>query len=533
MLDITECSDFNDLHVACGLDVVKQQIEAAFPKKIINPDIEAANERQPFVGEESVQEKPVEKTGRLNIDDCINRFSFIMPSGDVWDTQGQLTLKKMAFKSLVSTAIYKEWLDHESRKVIGVNEIQEIEKNIRLEKLKKENKPVWQRKFVYNDNGTLKADIANANLVLENDPVWKGVLAYCDFSYRLLKLKAPPFKDGEAGEWMESDTSRLRIWLSSKYEFTPREADAIGAVSVAAESNRFHPVKDYLKGLKWDGVRRVDGWLNTYLGVEHADYQRLVGCMFLVGAIARVIEPPVKVDTVLILEGAQGLGKSTAISILADEWSTDTPLVIGEKDAMQQIQGVWLIELAELDSLNKADSTRAKQFFAQLDDRFRPSHERLVKRFNRQCLFVGTTNQKEYLRDATGNRRYWPVHCTKVEKELLKQDRDQIWAEAYQMYLKGFKWWPADNKLHLFEVQQEDRMQSDSWQDLISEWLKSHSRSEVKMPEVLSEALKLDPAHMTRPSENRVGDIMMRLGWPKKRKSTAPRYNYYARPEGW
>ncbi|MEY8205866.1 MAG: virulence-associated E family protein, partial [Bermanella sp.] len=488
---------------------------------------------QPFVGGETVPAPPPERTGRLTLADCLDRFAFVSPTAEIWDSQAQVAHKKMAFKSLVSTVIYKEWLDHEDRKFITDDEVAIIKGAILRKEIeaKNRNKPAWQNKLAYNDNGTLKADIANANLVLENDKTWEGVLAYCGFSFRLLKLKAPPFRDGVVGEWTETDTARLRIWLSSKYDFTPREADALGAVIVAAESNRFHPVQNYLTALKWDGVKRIDGWLHTYLGVVHTEYSRLVGAMFMVAAVARVMRPPVKVDTVLILEGDQGLGKSTAISILAGEWFTDTPLVLSEKDAMQQLQGVWLIELAELDSLNKADSTKAKQFFAKLVDRFRPSHERLVKEFPRQCIFVGSTNRKDYLRDTTGNRRYHPVHCSKVEKELLAQDRGQLWAEALAMYQEGFQWWPSDKHAHLFVEQQEDRMQSDAWEDLIVSWLSSHTRVEVMMAEMMADALKLDPAHMTRPSENRVGDIMMRLGWPKKRRSKAPRYYYYERPK--
>jgi putative DNA primase/helicase len=531
MADVKDLSDFNDLHVSCGLAEVKRQIDNALNVWVeIDTNIEAANERQPVVV--GKQELPVSK-GRLSIDTCLERFAFVISSGEIWDLTENIAHKKMAFKALVSTAIYKEWLDHGDRKEITLEFIKKIQRAQIEKNNQAKNVPHWFNEFSYNDNGSIKADIANANLVLENDPVWKGVLAYCDFSYRLLKLKAPPFKDGVRGEWAESDRSRLRIWLSSKHGFTPREADALGAVVVCAEANRFHPVKNYLGGLRWDGLKRVDGWLTNYLGVQHNDYSRLVGGMFLVSAIARVMRPPVKVDTVLIFEGNQGLGKSSAISILGGDWFTDTPLVLGEKDAMQQLQGVWLIELAELDSLNKADSTKAKQFFAKEIDRYRPSHERLVKTIPRQCVFIGTTNQDGYLRDATGNRRYWPVKCTKVEKALLFQDRDQLWAEAFQMFNDGFQYYPKESQVHLFEAQQEDRMQSDAWEDLITDWLRSHTRKEARMPEIMDEALKLDPAHMTRPSENRVGDIMMRLGWLKKRRSAKPRYNFYERPEDW
>ena len=228
----------------------------------------------------------------------------------------------------------------------------------------------WTSRFQTTNNGNRLANISNTKLVLEYDPSFKGVLGYCSFSYRIIKRTAPPFKMGTVGEWTDTDTQRLRIYLSELYGFTPKDSDVMGAILVHAEENAFHPVKDYLASLKWDGKERVYTWLADYLGVEQSEYSMMVGVFFLVSAIARVMRPPVKVDSVLILEGLQGLGKSTMLFNLFGKWFTDTPMELGNKDSFQQMQGMWCIELAELDSFNKAENTRAKHFFGSQKSQF-------------------------------------------------------------------------------------------------------------------------------------------------------------------
>jgi putative DNA primase/helicase len=377
----------------------------------------------------------------------------------------------------------------------------------------------WTLDFQKTNSGTPLANIGNTKLVLENDPYFQGVLGYCSFSYRIMKRKKPPFKMSNEGEWTDTDTERLRIYLSENYGFTPKVSDVLGAIVVHSEEHAFHPVKEYLTKLQWDGNPRVVSWLHEYLGVEDSDYASLVGTFFLVSAVVRVIRPPVKVDTVLILEGLQGLGKSTMLHNLFGDWFTDTPMVLGEKDSFQQMQGMWGIELAELDSFNKAENTKAKQFFGSQTDRYRPSYGRMVQEFPRQCVFVGTTNQDRYLKDSTGNRRYWPVTCTKISQEAIKRDRDQLWAEALHMYqVDNMPWWPDESYDHLFAEQQEDRFDSDVWEPLIHEWLRKNRRLDYSCADIMGEALDMDPQAMRPPEQRRVGLIMHRLGFVKKKR---------------
>lgn len=410
----------------------------------------------------------------------------------------------------------------------------------------------WVRSMKKTRDGGFQANLYNAHLVLSHDSEWRGVLGYCEFSYRIIKRLPPPWLGGAAGEWTDADTARLRIWLSKKYGFSPKSADAEDAILVAAQDQCFHPVREYLESLTWDKQPRVRAWLHTYLGAasraedphERQRYDRyvsLVGTMWLVAAVARVVRPPVKADCVLILEGLQGLGKSTALEILGRDWFSDTHFALGEKDGYQQMQGVWVCELAELDSFNKAESTRAKQFFASSQDRYRPSYGRRAHAFSRQCVFAGTTNQDNYLKDPTGNRRYWPVFCHQLDAEALARDRDQLWAEAYQLYCLNEPWWVQEHDKHLFEEQQEARFLADVWQDLIEDYLRDPVNwgEHYTTHDLMAGPLKLDPAQMRQPEQTRVGQIMVRLGWRKSRKlitlgnGKQQRKWVYERPPDW
>lgn len=547
-------SDFNDLHVTAGLQVVREQLLAALeagpvavlerpePKAAAAPpatdDIplsaytDAPEERQPYLGG-IAPPGANDKAAPLGLPAALERFFYLAPSGGVWDSKLERIMKKTAFRDFVTASVAKQWLEHPDRKGMTDDQANRYLAAQRAAS-KPTREPSWQDRFQRNDNGDIRADIANAKLVLDNDPRWDGVLGYCRFSYRIMKRRDPPFANGVEGEWTDTDTDRLRIWLSEKYGFTPKNADALGAVVVCAEGSPFHPVREYLSSIMWDEKPRVKQWLTNYLGAEASDYHSLVGQMWLIGAIARVMQPPVKVDNVIIFEGLQGLGKSTTLSILAGEWFTDTPLEIGAKDGFQQMQGVWVIELAELDSFNKAESTRAKQFFGASVDKYRPSYGRMVQAFARQCVFAGSTNQEAYFKDASGNRRYWPVKCTAVHKNDLQRDRDQLWAEAFEMYQQGVKWWPPNEYKHLFEAEQDDRFEEDVWQEPIETFLRNTTKERVTAYDIMSDALGMLAGNMKPPEQKRIGQILMRLGWQKRRaRVNGGRGTAYDRPADW
>lgn len=405
----------------------------------------------------------------------------------------------------------------------------------------------WVQRLIRTEKGSIKSSAFNVRLILEHDPAWSGVLGWCMFSARITKKALPPYANASRGEWNDADDADLRFWLAERYGIEPKGQDLADPVSGAARGAPFHPVQDYLGSLRWDGVARLDRWLETYLGAHAPDdetgsgddqrelveralareravrYLRRVSAMSLIQAVARVRKPGCKADYVLILEGAQGRQKSTALATLfGREFFSDTPIDLGSKDAYEAIRGLWCCEMAELDSLNKADATRAKAFFSSASDRFRMPYGHRAQTFPRQCVVCGTTNQHQYLKDQTGNRRYWPVQCGEIDIESLGEMRDQLWAEADHRYQAGETWWPRPEERDLFEGEQQIRTDADAWEPLIQAYL--HGRMQNIPPplrptlfltgaDVMRDALHMDAGAMRRPEQTRVGIIMQALGW--------------------
>ena len=347
----------------------------------------------------------------------------------------------------------------------------------------------WKRRLITSREGVAKPILANAIIALSQAPEWEGVLAYSDFSMSTVCLKVPPWSGSTAGsEWSDHEDRCTADWLQHNGIFVGVEI-ASQAVQVAAKSHSFHAVRDYLNGLQWDGTERLSTWLSLYMGVEHSDYASAVGARWLIQAVARIYQPGVKADTCLILEGEQGTLKSTALKTLGHPWFTDEIAELGTKDASLQTLGVWIIELSELDSMSRGEVSRIKSFMSRATDRFRPPYGRRIITSPRQCVFAGSVNQNTYLRDDTGGRRFWPVSCGAIDIKSLKRDRDQLWAEAAVQYKIGTPWWLDTKSLNRdAEQEQEDRLETDPWQELISDWCErqwGYGKESVSIGEVL------------------------------------------------
>jgi putative DNA primase/helicase len=269
--------------------------------------------------------------------------------------------------------------------------------------------------------------------------------------------------------------------------------------------------------------------------VPKTEYTSLVGRYFLIGMVARIYQPGCKMDNMPIFEGAQGKGKSSLLSALCGEWFADTPFVMGDKDAFQALRGKWLYEISELDAFNRAEATRAKAFISSGVDSYRAPYDRNVKDWPRQCVFAGTTNQHEYFKDSSGNRRYWPLSCDgEVNIDALRSVREQLFAEAVQRYKAGDRWYPtAQEQRELFDPQQEHREIGDPWMISLQKYVAGFSRLEVTSLELLTEALKIEVGKIdnARQMVTRIGICMRKLGWGKKRLSSGTREWVYTRPK--
>jgi putative DNA primase/helicase len=313
------------------------------------------------------------------------------------------------------------------------------------------------------EEGKPRHNISNLSTILKQDSRLRGRLRFNLFSSSIEY-------DGEL--LTDDNEADLAIWIGANYMLHTRAAvvhEVIGGVSKACS---YHPVRDYLRALQWDGESRVSGWLSTYMGAEHTELTADIGLRFLMSCIARVMQPGCKVDTVLILAGEQGIKKSTGLRALCGpEWFSDTTLDLGRPDSMAALQGQWLYEWAELDSVRRRDATTTKAFLSSQVDRYRPSYGRNHVKQPRQVVFVGTTNEETFLKDATGDRRYWPVKVSQVDLQAIKEDRDQLWAEALAYYRAEPRWWLCDEmEARLIDAQGEFK-ESDPWAETLEMWV--------------------------------------------------------------
>lgn len=374
----------------------------------------------------------------------------------------------------------------------------------------------WRANLISNKDGNPRALLANAITALREAPEWSGVIAFDEFSLRTVALKPTPW--GTATEWTDHEDRLTTDWLQHNGIFVSVEV-AGQAVQAVARDRRLHPVKEYLESLKWDGTKRLDTWLSEYLGAEMNDYTAAVGARWLISAVARIFRPGCKADCCLILEGAQGLLKSTALKTLAEPWFTDEIADLGSKDAAMQTRGVWVIEIAELDSMNRPEIARVKAFMSRMADRFRPPYGKRLIESSRQCVFAGSVNQNAYLKDETGARRFWPVACTRILIHDLARDRDQLWAEAVERFKQGASWWLDSADLNrAAEYEQSKRYDGDAWDESIRDWVEN--LDSVSIPEVLCMCIGKEKSTWTQADQNRVARSLRSIGWKRFQQNT-------------
>lgn len=347
----------------------------------------------------------------------------------------------------------------------------------------------WLTKLDVDGKGRYLSTIDNVMIILRNDPRLKGRIAFNDFEKRECCMGDLPWRkrsslNGESDYITDIDDAGLRHYLERVYNITGQQK-ILDAAGLAIRKNSFHPVKEYLLSCEaagWDGVHRLDTLLIDYLGAEDSPYTRAVTRKTLVAAVARIFRPGVKFDSVLTLLGPQGLGKSQIIKKLGRSWASDSFSGIGSNQAYEQIQGVWLVEIAELAALKRAEVDMIKHFISKTEDRFRVAYGRKAETFVRQCIFIATTNDTSgFLKDQTGNRRWWVVEVDRIGDgtrkkkniftDLTESEVMQIWAEAVQAFKAGEKLYLEGEMAKAAEKVQKAHTEIDDRMDLIMDYL--------------------------------------------------------------
>ena len=396
----------------------------------------------------------------------------------------------------------------------------------------------WQNKLKLTDKGVIAQTIGNVVTILRHDPKLKDRIALNEMDHNIVVRSNLPWRKIKgAAQWIDADDAALRFYLERVYGISSKDR-IFDAVNVVATENKFHPVREYLEATEWDGVLRVDSLLIDYLGAEDTPYTRAVTRKALVAAVARIFNPGCKFDYMLTLRGRQGLGKSALIAKLGGAWYSDSFTTIQGKEAYEQVLGVWLMEVGELAGMKKAEAESIKLFISKQADRFRPAYGRRLQEFPRQCVFIGTTNEAQFLRDTTGNRRFWVVDTPNTPtrdmwKEFTPETVAQVWAEAVALYRKGEKLYLTRELEKVAREVQEtyeeenpragivleylERLLPEDWddKDLYSRraWLETEEKGTVQRQtvctlEIWAEALNGSPDRLDRYAAKEIRDLM-------------------------
>lgn len=372
--------------------------------------------------------------------------------------------------------------------------------------------------------------------IIEKDQALNGLFSLNEFTGDIEFKKSPPWDPLLIhGKLItDKDEVRMKVYLSQKYAFEPNTKLIGEAIIEMSAISKYHPVRDYVLSTTWDGFPRIDTWLMHSCGVVDNIYTRAVSRKVLVAAIARVFNPGCKFDYMLVLEGIQGLGKSMMIENLAGKWFTEIRITETNKDTVDKMRGKWILEVGEMAGIKKADVDHLKNFISLPFDRARLAYRKNTEDFMRQSIFIGTTNpsgDNSYLRDDTGNRRFWPVECIgRIDNQWIKENRGQLFAEAYKLYRDGEPLYFTDEAvIAISQSEQEFRQEADPWLIVIKEWL-LRAPDKFTSAEVLNKAIGMEISRVERLSQSRVGRILKKLGLESKQEGHA-KVRYYSRPE--
>lgn len=365
----------------------------------------------------------------------------------------------------------------------------------------------WKGKLQSNGKGGVKKSMTNLMLFLKNLPEFGTTIRWNELAQRA-EWNGRPLE--------EADLIDARLILEG-HSYEPTVTDLLPALIRHARENTFHPVRDYLRSLKWDGTLRLDYWLQQCLGAPNTAFNKLAGRKTLIAAVARAFKPGCKVDTVLVLEGPQGVKKSTAIEVLFSEvWAAESVNLFDQHNKMvMSMMGAWVVELAEFVAVTKRDQNAVKGMLSMRVDKVVLPYAKIASEHPRQCIFFGTINPGEtgYLTDGTGNRRYWPVEVVKADLDLIRARRDQLWAEATKAFFADEPWWlDGEGEAKLAQDEASDREKIDVWDEILALKIDNEGITSTTLAAAL-QAIGVPNERMDERAHTRVAGCLRRLGF--------------------
>lgn len=393
----------------------------------------------------------------------------------------------------------------------------------------------WKSFLKKNSSGVAKPTPGNCVIYLTYMDEWKNCICYNEFTDEYFWSKQPPesqiLRPNKGDKLEEAHTIYVSHWMAKEAGPVFNQDVVWSSLKAVAKSNKVDPVKEWMNSIQWDGKPRVDTWMHTYLGAKKKDIIKQIGRWWLIGAVARVFEPGCQVDHTLVLEGAQGVGKSQAARILGGDYYLGTLPSLSNQYASLYLQGFWIVEIPELSSFKGANRERVKEFLTQVEDVYKRPYDKVQTRRKRRCTFLATTNLSTYLEDHE-NRRYWPVKMKRLKRAYLIRDREQLFAEAVYLYKSGEPWHPDKASTAALKVEQEERHVVDAWEVQILTYLKSIGDGLVTTKEILT-SLGFETSKIERRHQMRCGDIVRRLGWINHKQTFGgvTKRGYIAGPE--
>ncbi len=357
-------------------------------------------------------------------------------------------------------------------------------------------------------NGQPYPSLGNVSIIVARHPQIAGKIWRDTFRGRIYHSI-----DGEPKPWRDADALRLTAWINQSLRIPKIGLETVhNAVELAAANNQRNSVTDYLGSLTWDGTERLSHWLDDCLGVARTPFTEAVARNWLVSMVARAYRPGCKADHMPVLEGLSGVGKSSAIEILGGEWYKAAPQAFGSKAFLEIIVGAWLVEIPDMVGFGRREHSEIISAISTPTDSYRAAYARHAEDHPRTAIFAATSETDEYLQDSRGERRYWPLRCTEIRLDVLRENRDQLFAEAAVRYNEGADWHSVPLSEARFE--QSAREEIDIWMDKISEFVTA--RTAISASEVATSCLGIEAGKQTRSDQMRISKCLKKLGFSCK-----------------